>query len=154
MLEKARLAERLIAERDQAQERFERYSTAVDVARQIEALEASHPSSNGLPALREALAKVRAADMRIREINAALAGEIEVQFEMKAPTPRAWRPTAIAAVVVILAGVGIVLGGPARRPAQRAARAVASTRSGQPDHAARAPASSAPRSCSSASSSR
>jgi DNA repair exonuclease SbcCD ATPase subunit len=109
MLEKARLAERLVAERDQAQERFERYSTAVDVAKQVETLEASHPSTNGLPALRDALAKVRAADMRIREINAALAGEIEVQFELKAPTPRAWRPTAIAAVLVILAGLAVVV---------------------------------------------
>ena len=109
VLEKARLAERLIAERDQAQERFERYSAAVDVAKQVDTLEASHPSTNGLPALREALAKVRAADMRIREINAALAGEIEVQFELKAPTPRAWRPTAIAAVVVILAGLAVVV---------------------------------------------
>ena len=107
MLEKARLAERLISERDQAQERFERYSTAVDVSKQIEALEASHPSSNGLPALREALAKVRAADIRIREINAALAGEIEVTFELKAPTPRAWRPTAIAAVLLILMALGL-----------------------------------------------
>jgi DNA repair exonuclease SbcCD ATPase subunit len=107
MLEKARLAERLVSERDQAQERFERYSTAVDVSKQIEALEASHPSSNGLPALREALAKVRAADIRIREINAALAGEIEVSFELKAPTPRAWRPTAIAAVLLILAALAL-----------------------------------------------
>jgi DNA repair exonuclease SbcCD ATPase subunit len=111
MLEKARLAERLIAERDQAQERFERYSSAVDVSKQVDELEATHPSSNGLPALREALAKVRAADMRIREINAALAGEIEVQFEIKAPTPRAWRPTAMAAVLTILAGVGIMAAG-------------------------------------------
>ena len=109
MLEKARLAERLGAERDQAKERFERYSTAVDVSRQIDELEAAHPSSNGLPALREALAKVRASDMRIREVRAALAGEVEVQFEMKAPTPRAWRPTAIAAVLLILAGVGIAI---------------------------------------------
>lgn len=108
MLEKARLAERLIAERDQAKERFERYSTAVDVSGQIDTLEASHPSTNGLPALREALAKVRAADMRIREIRAALAGEVEVQFEIKAPTPRAWRPTAIAAVALILAALAIV----------------------------------------------
>ena len=107
MLEKARLAERLISERDQAQERFERYSTAVDVSKQIEALEASHPSSNGLPALREALAKVRAADIRIREIKAALAGEIEVSFELKAPTPRAWRPTAIVAVLLILAALAL-----------------------------------------------
>jgi len=109
MLEKARLAERLVAERDQAKERFERYSAAVDVSNQIDELEAAHPSSNGLPALREALTKVRASDMRIREVKAALAGEVEVQFEMKVPTPRAWRPTAVAAVVMILAGVGIAL---------------------------------------------
>jgi uncharacterized protein YhaN len=77
------------------------------VSTQIEELEATHPSSNGLPALREALTKVRAADMRIREIKAALAGEVEVQFEMKVPTPRAWRPTAIAAVLLILGGVAV-----------------------------------------------
>jgi DNA repair exonuclease SbcCD ATPase subunit len=107
MLEKARLAERLISERDQAQERFERYSTAVDVSKQIDALEGSHPSSNGLPALREALAKVRAADIRIREIRAALAGEVEVTFELRAPTPRAWRPTAIGAVLLILSALAL-----------------------------------------------
>ena len=109
MLEKARLAERLIAERDQAKERFERYSSAVDVSNQIDELEAAHPSSNGLPALREALTKARASDMRIREVRAALAGEVEVQFEMKVPTPRAWRPTALSAFVLILAGLGIAL---------------------------------------------
>jgi DNA repair exonuclease SbcCD ATPase subunit len=108
LLEKARLAERLIAERDQARERFERYSTAVDVSKQIEALESSHPSSNGLPALRDALSKVRAADLRIREIKAALAGEVEVSFVVNDPTPRSWRPTAIAAMVVILLAVGVV----------------------------------------------
>jgi DNA repair exonuclease SbcCD ATPase subunit len=111
MLEKARLAERLIAERDQASERFQRYSTAVDVSRQITELEASHPSPNGLPALRDAMSKVRAADMRIREIKAALAGEVEVSFVVAEPTPRSWRPTAIAAVVVILVAVGIVAAG-------------------------------------------
>ena len=111
MLEKARLAERLISERDQAHDRFERYSSAVEVSTQIDELEASHPSSNGLPALREALAKVRAADLRIREIRAALAGEVEVQFEIKAPTPRAWRPTAIAAMLLILGGVAIAAAG-------------------------------------------
>ena len=110
LLEKARLAERLVAEREQARERFQRYSAAVDVSTQIEGLEATHPSSNGLPALREALAKVRAADIRIREIRAALAGEVEVQFVVAEPTPRSWRPTAIAAIVVILVAVGIVAG--------------------------------------------
>ena len=110
ILERARLAERLVSEREQAKERFERYNHAVDVSGQIDELEASHPSSNGLPALREALTKVRAADMRIREVKAALAGEVDVQFEMKVPTPRAWRPTAVAAVLLILGGVGIALG--------------------------------------------
>ncbi len=111
MLEKARLAERLTAERDQAKERFERYSTAVTVSDQINELEATHPSSNGLPALRDALGKVRASDIRIREIKAALAGEVDIQFEVKTPSPRAWRPTAIAAVLLILAGLGIALAG-------------------------------------------
>jgi DNA repair exonuclease SbcCD ATPase subunit len=110
MLEKARLAERLIAEREQATERFQRYSTAVDVTRQIEDLEASHPSPNGLPALREAMSKVRASDLRIRELRASLAGEVEVQFVVAEPTPRSWRPTAIAAVAVILLAVGIGIG--------------------------------------------
>ena len=111
MLDKARLAERLAAERDQAKERFERYSTAVEVSSQITQLEASHPSSNGLPALRDALAKVRAADMRIREIRAALAGEVEVQFQVVEPQPRAWRPTAIVAFVVIVAALAIGIAG-------------------------------------------
>ncbi len=111
MLDKARLAERLVSERDQARERFERYTSAVDVRRQIEELEASHPSSNGLPALREALAKVRASDLRIREINATLAGEIEVDFVVPEPPPRTWRPTGIAAIVVILAALAIGVAG-------------------------------------------
>ncbi|HYK94897.1 MAG TPA: AAA family ATPase [Candidatus Dormibacteraeota bacterium] len=109
LLEKARLAERLIAEREQAKERFQRYSTAVDVSSQIDELEKTHPSPNGLPALREAMSKVRAADLRIREIKAALAGEIEVSFVVEEPKPRAWRPTAIAAIAIILLAVGIVL---------------------------------------------
>lgn len=111
MLDKARLAERLVAERDQARERFERYTAAVDVSRQVAELEATHPSSNGLPALRDGLARIRASDMRIREIKAALAGEIEVDVQIVEPPPRAWRPTAIAAVVVIVAAVGIAVAG-------------------------------------------
>jgi DNA repair exonuclease SbcCD ATPase subunit len=111
MLDKARLAERLVAEREQARERFERYTAAVDVSRQVEELEATHPSSNGLPALRDGLAKIRASDMRIREIKAALAGEVEVDVEIVEPAPRAWRPTAMAAVAVIVAAVGIAVAG-------------------------------------------
>ncbi|NJD29774.1 MAG: hypothetical protein FIA92_15970 [Chloroflexi bacterium] len=108
MLEKARMAERLTAERDRATERFERYRTAVEVSREIESLEESHPSTMGLPALREGLSRLRQTDVRIRELKAALAGEVEVHFDVKEPTPRAWRPTAIAAIVVILVAVLIV----------------------------------------------
>jgi DNA repair exonuclease SbcCD ATPase subunit len=61
-----------------------------------------------LPALREGLNRLRATDVRIRELRAALAGEVEVEFEVKAPTPRAWRPTAIAAIVVIVLAVAMV----------------------------------------------
>ena len=111
MLEKARLAERLAAERDQARERFERYSAATEVSRQVDELEASHPSSNGLPSLREALAKVRATEMRIRELRAILSGEIEVVEPLVEPPPRRWRPTAIAAVIVIFVALAIAIGG-------------------------------------------
>ena len=111
LLDKARLAERLMAERDQAKERFERYGTAVEVSTQIATLEASHPSANGLPALRDALAKVRSADMRIRELKAALASETDVQFHVAEPTPRAWRPTAVLSIVAILAAVAVVAAG-------------------------------------------
>ncbi|MEO8272442.1 MAG: AAA family ATPase [Chloroflexota bacterium] len=110
LLEKARLAARLIVERDQARERFERYSAAVDVSKQIDTLEATHPSSNGLPALREAQSKVRGSDMRIREIRATLAGEVEVSFVVEEPTARSWRPTAVAAIGVILLAVALVVG--------------------------------------------
>jgi DNA repair exonuclease SbcCD ATPase subunit len=119
MFDKARLAERLIAERDQARERFERYSAATEVSKQVEALEASHPSPNGLPALREALTKLRATTMRIREIQAVLAGEVEVVQPLVEAPPRAWRPTAFAALLALF-GVGLAL--VARRQRARARR--------------------------------
>jgi DNA repair exonuclease SbcCD ATPase subunit len=111
LLEKARMAERLIAERTAAQERFERYRQAVSVSDEITAMEASHPSKIALPTLREIVAKLRETAIRIREINAALEHEVKVQFEVEPPTPRAWRPMAIAALVVIFAAVAIATGG-------------------------------------------
>ncbi len=111
MLEKARMAERLIAERTAAQERFERYRTAVQVSTEIGDMEGSHPSRIALPTLREIVAKLRETDVRIREIRAALASEVKVQFEIEPPTPRSWRPTAQAAVVLIAVAVGIAVAG-------------------------------------------
>jgi DNA repair exonuclease SbcCD ATPase subunit len=106
LLEKARMAERLIAERSAAQERFERYRTAVQVSDEIGQMEAAHPSRIALPTLRDIVAKLRQADVRIRELRSALSSEVQVQFEVKTPTPRSWRPTAIVAIVLILLGLG------------------------------------------------
>jgi DNA repair exonuclease SbcCD ATPase subunit len=108
LLDKARLAERLQVERDVAKQRFERYRSAVEVSEQIDSLEAAHPSKMELPLLREILTKVRDADVRIRELRAQLAGETEVRLEVSEPTPRAWRPTAIAAMLMVLAGVAVI----------------------------------------------
>jgi DNA repair exonuclease SbcCD ATPase subunit len=108
MLEKARQAERLIAERDSARERFERYRTAVAVDEEMAQLRGSHPSREPLPVLRTIVAKLRSLDGRVREIRAMLAGEIEVRFDVRPAEPRQWRPTAIAAVILIVLAVAIV----------------------------------------------
>ncbi|HEX5240575.1 MAG TPA: AAA family ATPase [Candidatus Limnocylindrales bacterium] len=109
LLDKARMAERLIAEREAASERFERYRTAVQVGEEIGRMESAHPSRIALPTLREIVGKLREADIRIREIKAALAQEVQVQFEVEPPTPRAWRPTAIAALVIILLALAVAI---------------------------------------------
>jgi DNA repair exonuclease SbcCD ATPase subunit len=111
LLEKARMAERLIAERTSAQERFERYRTAVQVSDEVTQLEASHPSKIALPELRAIVAKLRETAIRIREINAALEHEVKVQFEVEPPTPRAWRPTAIFALALIVMAVATGIAG-------------------------------------------
>ena len=52
LLDKARQAERIGAERDAASEKYERYRQAVDVAAQVAVLAGSHPSPNPLAVLR------------------------------------------------------------------------------------------------------
>jgi len=111
LLEKARQAERLTAERDVAQERFERYRTAVQVAEEIAKLQESHPSSDSLPVLRAMLVRLRALEGRIGELRAMLSGEVEVRYELETPQPRSWRPTAIAAFVLIIAGLALAAAG-------------------------------------------
>lgn len=111
LLEKARQAERLTAERDVAQQRFERYRTAVQVSEEIARLGDSHPSRDPLPTLRTILARLRGVDMRIRELRAMLSGEVEVRYEVETPQPRSWRPTGIAAIVLILVGAALAAAG-------------------------------------------
>jgi DNA repair exonuclease SbcCD ATPase subunit len=109
LLDKARVAERLQVERDVAKQRFERYRSAVEVSDQIASLEGEHPSKIELRHLRDILTRIREADVRIRELKAQLAGEVEVkEIDTQEPTPRAWRPTAIAAMVLIFAAAAVI----------------------------------------------
>jgi DNA repair exonuclease SbcCD ATPase subunit len=105
MLDKARQAERLTSERDVAAARFERYRQAVGVHGELAALEASHPSDNPLPVLEQMVARLRTLDTKIREVKAALAGEIEVSFEV--PPPPTWRP--LSRVAVLLVALGLIV---------------------------------------------
>ena len=104
MLEKARLAERLIAERDQSRERFERYSMRGRRQR------ADRRARGDPPVLERAAGAARGAreGPRRRTCGSARSrpssrARSRSSFVVEQPTPRAWRPTAIAALVVILA---------------------------------------------------
>ena len=109
MLEKARQAERLEAERTAARERYERFREAVDVATELDGLGQSHPSPNPLPVLRQAVERLRVLDTRMRELRAALAGEIDVNFEV-APEPT-WRPISRLGIIAIVVGVLVGVAG-------------------------------------------
>jgi DNA repair exonuclease SbcCD ATPase subunit len=112
LLDKARQAERLTSERVNAQERFERYRQAVAVSDELAGLHESHPSQNPLPVLEQMVGRLRSLDTRIRELKAALAGEIEVSFEV--PPEPTWRPLSRIAVGLVLLGVlvaGATFGG-------------------------------------------
>ena len=108
LLDKARQAERLTAERTAAQERFERYRQAAEVVGRLTALADSHPSANPLPVLRKVVERLREVDGRIRELKAALAGEVEVTFEI--PPEPTWRPLSRVAIILVLVGL-VVAGG-------------------------------------------
>jgi uncharacterized protein YhaN len=107
MLEKARQAERITAERQAATERYDRYRTAVDVAAEVDALAAKHPSLTPLPVLRSAVESLRTLDSKIRELKAALSGEIEVSFDLKPAVT--WQPLSRLSIALVL--IGLVLAG-------------------------------------------
>ena len=103
LLEKARQAERLTSERVNAQERFERYRQAVTVSEELAVLRDTHPSANPLPVLEQIVNRLRLLDAKIRELTAALAGEVDVQFEV--PPEPTWRPLSRIAVGLVVLGV-------------------------------------------------
>ena len=109
MLEKARQAERLESERAAARERYERFREAVEVSTELDELAQTHPSPNPLPVIRQAVERLRALDTRMRELRAALAGEVDVNFDV-APEPT-WRPLSRWGLLAVLVGVLIAGGG-------------------------------------------
>lgn len=109
MLEKARQAERLAAERDTASERYERYKQAVDVYSEIQVLATSHPSPNPVGILRGGVERLRALDATIRELKAILENDSPVQFEV--PPEPTWQPLSRMSVVLVVLGI-LLAGGP------------------------------------------
>jgi DNA repair exonuclease SbcCD ATPase subunit len=103
MLEKARQAERLTAERTAAQERYERYREAVEVSTELDSLGHTHPSPNPLPVIRQTVGRLRSLDVRMRELQAALSGEVAVQFDV-APEPT-WRPISRWGILLVVLGI-------------------------------------------------
>lgn len=103
MLEKARQAERLTAERVAAQERFERFRHAVKTSDELAALHTIHPSANSLPVLEQVVNRLRRLDATIRELRAALSGEVAVKFEV--PPAATWRPLWRVAIALVVIGV-------------------------------------------------
>jgi uncharacterized protein YhaN len=108
LLEKARQAERLETERTAAKGRYERFRDAVEVSTELESLAASHPSPNPLPVIRQSVERLRSLDSKIRELRAALAGEVSVQFDV-APEPT-WRPLSRWGTILVVLGL-IAAGG-------------------------------------------
>jgi DNA repair exonuclease SbcCD ATPase subunit len=106
LLEKARQAERIMVDRDAANERYERYRQAVEVDIEIQDLANTHPSATPLPVLRKAVERLRTLDGRIRELRAALSGEVRVDFEV-APEPT-WQPLSRLAIALVVVGLVIV----------------------------------------------
>jgi uncharacterized protein YhaN len=109
MLEKARQAERLAAEREAAAERYERYRQAVDVDAEIQALAESHPSPNPVNGLRTGVQRLRTLDRRILELRAILENEIAVEFDV--PPEPTWRPLSRLAIGLVVVGL-VLAGGP------------------------------------------
>ena len=100
MLEKARQAERLTAERDAAQERYERYRTAVTVRDEIAELERTHPSPTPLPvlrALRRPPARRRRQDRRRSQAHARGRGP----RRLRGPARVRWRPLSRWSLVLV-----------------------------------------------------
>ena len=111
LLEKARQAEQLRAQREVAQERYERYRQAVDVMGELQRMEGSHPSATPLPSLEQIVARLRTLDGRARELRAALGDITDVDFELPTASGPSWRVVAVVGILIVLAGAGAIVFG-------------------------------------------
>jgi hypothetical protein len=108
--ERANLAESeravvLQAQKEEAQARYERFRRAADLRSQIAELEATHPSQTPLPALRNAIGRLRRFEQRISEIRAELVAESDASaYEVKSLPPR-WEPWAFGAILLAFAAL-------------------------------------------------
>jgi len=105
--DKARMAERLIAERDAAQERFRRMSESVRIQTKIAELEKAHPSPVPIWTLRDITRRVQEGEGRARELRGRLAGERPSSDDHDDDGPRSWQPLVIVAVVDLILAVAI-----------------------------------------------
>lgn len=110
LLDQALAAEVLAIEQAAATEREARYEEAVEAGAELARLHDSHPSPNPLPVLRQTVGRLRTLDARINELNGMLSGEVRVDYEVEAAATT-WRRTAILALVVVLAAIGLGVGG-------------------------------------------
>jgi DNA repair exonuclease SbcCD ATPase subunit len=110
LLEQARRAEKLTAERDAASDRAHRYAEAITIARDLAALATTHPSKEPLAIIRQTVGRLTTLDGRINELKRLLEGEVNVEFEATAPEPT-WRLPTILGALGILAGIGLAVAG-------------------------------------------
>lgn len=115
-LEKARRAEHLHAEQDDARVRHDRYSEAIALRDELAELDTTHPSPTPLIELRPAVERLQTLETRIATLEEALASEVQVNFEL--PPERKWQPRsriglglAGAGVLVAVVGTGLGLAG-------------------------------------------
>jgi uncharacterized protein YhaN len=95
----------LLAQKDEAQGRYERLRRAAELQQQIRELESAHPSSVPLPTLRDAVSRLRRVGQRISEIRAELVADSDARAYEMAPPPGRWQPWALVAMILIVAAL-------------------------------------------------
>ena len=104
MLDKARQAERSLADRDAAAERYERFRQAVILSDEIAHLEATYPSPHPVSVIRQMVERLRGLDRDIAALRASLGESEDVDFQLSVPEPT-WHRWAALAMLFSLAAV-------------------------------------------------